>query len=58
MKDVLRESELEIQDQQECIDTFIVNAKYLGLLTQIAGAETLLPIDHVLDDPGTAARER
>jgi hypothetical protein len=50
MKDALRDAALPIEDEQECIDTFIVNAKFLGLLRTIAGAETLLPIDHVLDD--------
>jgi hypothetical protein len=54
MKDVLRESGIPIEDEQECIDTFIVNAKYLGLLKTIAGAETLLPIDHVLDEASVA----
>jgi hypothetical protein len=49
MKDVLRESKLAIEDEQECIDTFIVNAKYLGLLKTIAGAETLVPVAHILD---------
>lgn len=53
MKDALRESGKQIDDPQECIDTFIVNAKYLGLLKTIAGAETILSIDHVLDDAGT-----
>jgi len=53
MKDVLRESGQAVEDKQECIDTFIVNVKFLGLLKTIAGAETLLPIDHVLDEAGT-----
>ena len=56
MKDLLQESTLTIPNPQECIDTFIVNAKYLGLLSTIAGAETLLPIDHVLDNPSALAR--
>ena len=50
MKDALRESKQPIGDLQECIDTFIVNARYLDLLKTIAGAETLLPLDHILDD--------
>ena len=53
MKDALRESETPIEDAQECIDTFIVNAKYLGLLKTIAGAETIVSIDHLLDETGT-----
>jgi hypothetical protein len=54
MKDALRESGQQIPDPQECIDIFIVDAKYLGLLSTIAGAETLLPIDHVLDEAPVA----
>jgi hypothetical protein len=50
MKDVLRAAKLDIEDEAECVDTFIVNAKYLGLLQQIGGAETLVSIDHVLDE--------
>jgi hypothetical protein len=54
MKDVLRQSKLQIEDQSECLDTFIVNVKFLGLLQTIAGAETLLPIENVLDLPPEA----
>lgn len=34
----------------ECIDTFIINAKDIGVLAEIAGAERLLSIDHVIDE--------
>src|SRR5690606_7486968 len=34
----------------ECVDLFVVNAKYLGLLQTIAGAETLVSIDQVIDE--------
>ena len=49
VKDVLREAKLEIADERECIDTFIVNAKFLGLLQTIAGSETLIPIETLLE---------
>jgi hypothetical protein len=49
MKDVLAEAKLEVSDSKECIDTFIVNAKFLGLLQTIAGSETLMPIETVLE---------
>lgn len=50
MKDVLRDGKFDIEDESECLDTFIVNAKFLGLLQTIAGAETLIPIEAVLDE--------
>lgn len=50
IKDVLRESDLSIDDYDECVDTFIVNAKELGLLRTIGGAETLVSIDQVVED--------
>jgi hypothetical protein len=49
MKDVLSEAGLEISDPKECIDTFIVNAKFIGLLQTIAGSETLVPIETLLE---------
>jgi hypothetical protein len=55
MKDVLRGSSLTIENETECLDTFIVNAKFLGLLQTLAGAETLIPIEQVVDEtPGDA----
>lgn len=60
MIDTLSEAKLEITDDKECIDTFIVNAKYLDLLQTIAGSETLMPIETLLEqlpetpDPGPA----
>jgi hypothetical protein len=50
MRDFLREQQYQEAEIQECIDTFTVNAKFVGVLRVIAGAERLLPIDHVLDE--------
>ena len=49
MKDVLDEAKLQITDQKECIDTFVVNVKFIGLLQTIAGSETLVPIETLLE---------
>jgi hypothetical protein len=49
LKDALREAELAISDEQECIDLFVVNTKFLGLLQTIAGSETLMPIEAVVE---------
>ncbi len=50
MRDALAESDQKIPDFKECIDFFVVNAKYLGLLRPIAGAETLVSIEQILDE--------
>ena len=50
MKDVLKEAKLAISDEKECIDTFVVNAKFIGLLQTIAGSETLVPIETLLEE--------
>lgn len=51
LQDFLRDTN-DIPDDlvQECIDTFVVNAKHVGILKEIAGAERLLPIDHTLEE--------
>jgi len=52
MRDFLNDHEnLDVleQDIQECIDIFIVNCKSVGVLRLIAGTETLVPIENVLD---------
>ena len=44
-----------MENFDECIDTFIVNAKFLGLLRTIAGSEVLIPIDQAVDEaPGAS----
>ncbi|MGM3274531.1 hypothetical protein [Ralstonia sp. 24A2] len=56
IKDFLRDSKLVVPDLDECVDTFIVNVKDLGLLRTIGGAETLVSIEQVLEQlPGDSA---
>lgn len=50
MKDVLRESAIEVPDLDECVDTFTVNVKGLDLLRTIGGAETLVSIEQVIEE--------
>ena len=52
MKDFLREAGVDEQLLQECVDTFVVNAKDLGLIQTIGGSETLFPIESRPDDLG------
>lgn len=49
MQDVLSDAKLAITDATECIDTFVVNSKFVGLLQTIAGSETLVPIETLLE---------
>jgi hypothetical protein len=59
MRDFLVEEGFGEDEVQECVETFIVNAKFLGLLRTIAGAERLLSIDQVLDElPRTPSNGR
>jgi hypothetical protein len=50
MKDRLLDGETEVDNPKECIDLFVVNVKDIGLLRTIAGAETLVSIDQLLDE--------
>lgn len=50
LKDFLAEQKLDVENLVECIDLFIVNAKFLGLLQTIAGAQTLIPVEQAVDD--------
>jgi hypothetical protein len=50
MKDALKDGGITVPDPDECVDTFVVNAKQLDLLRAIGGAETLVPIEQVLDE--------
>lgn len=48
--DYLREIGIPEDQRAECVDTFIVNAKFLKLLRTISGAERLVPIEQVLEE--------
>lgn len=50
IRDFLRDEGYDASEVQECIDTFIVNAKFVGVLKTLAGAERLLHLEHVLDE--------
>jgi hypothetical protein len=48
--DALREINISDDDVAKCGDAFVVNLKFLGLLRNVAGAERLLTIEHVLEE--------
>ncbi len=45
------------EDRLQCVDVFLANAKYIGVLKLLSGAERMVPLDHMLDDlpAGTSA---
>jgi hypothetical protein len=50
MSDYLSQVRIEDDQKPECIDTFILNTKFLGLLRTIAGSERLIPIEQVVEE--------
>jgi hypothetical protein len=53
MRDVL--SDVEPADRSDCVDIFIGNVKYIGLLRTVSGAEWILDIDQALREQGDVA---
>ena len=52
MMDFLAEKGLDRDNQQRCVDLFLVNAKFIGLLKVMSGTERILSIEHLLEDIG------
>ena len=52
--DHLAEAGIPEELRAECIDTFTVNAKFLGLLRTIAGSERIVPIEQALEEAAQA----
>jgi hypothetical protein len=44
---------VEDEEKAECIDTFILNMKFLGLLKTIAGSERVIPVEQGLEEATT-----
>ncbi len=56
LEDLAREQGIPEGDAKECVEIFIVNAKFLGLLKPIAGAERIIPVEQVIEElPGRPA---
>jgi hypothetical protein len=50
MEDIARENGIPAEDAPECVETFVVNAKSVGILKPIAGAERIIPIEQVIEE--------
>jgi hypothetical protein len=57
LADKAKEFGVPDEDLAECVETFTVNTKYVGVLRTISGAERLLSIDAVIDDFAQPAHE-
>lgn len=56
LEDLAKEQGIPEADAKECVEMFIVNAKFLGVLKPIAGAERIVPIEQAIEEvPGKPA---
>ena len=53
--DALRETKMDEDALSECVDTFTLNVKYLGLLRTLSGTERLITFEHALDETGLSS---
>lgn len=56
LMDFLGEKGLDTENQQRCVDLFLVNAKFIGLIKVMSGTERIISIEHLLEDisPGNS----
>lgn len=58
MRDAAVEADVPAEDSAECVETFLANARFVGLIRKIAGTEHLVSVDDALDQlPEPAAEE-
>lgn len=50
MEDKVTEAGLEAEEAKRCVETFVVNAKYLGLVKMLSGAERLVSIEQLIEE--------
>jgi hypothetical protein len=49
LEDAVVESGLAPQHKRECVEIFVANLRFVGLLKLLSGAERILTVDHALD---------
>ncbi len=54
LADYLTEANVEEDEKPECIDTFTLNAKFLGLLRTFAGSERIVSIEQLVEEAPSA----
>jgi len=50
LEDLVKDQSIPTEDTKECVDIFIVNAKFLGILRPIAGAERIISIEQAIEE--------
>lgn len=50
LEDCIIEFGIEEHEAKQCVETFIVNAKFLGLIKTLSGAQRLITIEHLLEE--------
>jgi hypothetical protein len=58
LEDQAREAKVPEEFLRECVETFVVNAKHIGLIQAIGGADRLLPIEAVIEEVNEAPGDR
>lgn len=57
MEDSVVALDLPEQNKKECVELFVINLRFVGLLQTLSGAERILTVDHALDQiPSTSNR--
>ncbi|MCA0322265.1 MAG: hypothetical protein LCH60_06765 [Actinobacteria bacterium] len=57
MRDAASEAGVPEDDVAECVETFLANARFVGLIRKIAGTEHLVSVDDALDQLPTVPQE-
>ena len=50
LEDTARELGIDANEAKGCVDTFVSNAKFIGLIQVLAGAQRLLSIEHLIEE--------
>ena len=50
LEDLVTDQGIPTEDAKECVDIFIVNTKFLGILKPIAGAERIISIEQAVEE--------
>lgn len=58
LSDRLSEAEIEDDQKAECIDKFILNSKFLGLLKTIGGSERIISIEQAVEEAPAASEKK
>ena len=50
MEDCIIEFGIPEHEAKQCVETFIVNAKFIGLIKTLSGAERLITVEHLIEE--------